>query len=305
MIEPTNGLIEIASNAKIPLTFFVDIGYLLSLEKFMTGFPELKNDHKKVTEQLAELVSKGHDLQLHIHPHWERSTYENGRWTCNTNGAYRLADFSDDEITSVFKRYKSKLDSFRPTPCRAFRAGGWCIQPFNRLKSIFEELELKIDSSVFPGGHFDGGNYEFDFRNAPNKPVYRFDDDVCVEKDDGPFSEYPIASFRYSPLFYWKLYVLGRLFPNEHKMIGDGQFMSQPGRKKAVLTRWTCNHVSTDGYYASRLDQIAAYYASKNWSHLVTIGHPKSMTKYSFRKLRAFIAKQGKNYSFLTFNDLP
>ena len=305
MIEPTNRLIELAETHDVRYTFFVDVGYICRLEEYMEEEPQLRQDYRVVCDQLTTLVRKGHDLQLHIHPHWERSTFENGKWTCNTKDAYRLNDFTDDEIAAIFKKYKAKLDGFRLSPCQAFRAGGWCIQPFNRLKPFFEEHQITIDSSVFPGGYFHSGNYYFDFRNAPLKSSYTFENDVCEEEENGKFTEFPIASYRYSPLFYWRLYVLGRLFPNQHKMIGDGKFMDQPGRKRSVLTRWTWNHVSTDGYYSSLLPKIFKHYKQRKWSSLVVIGHPKSMTNYSFRKLQQFIDGQGKKYVFRSFNDLP
>ena len=305
LIEPTNRLVELAEIHDVRFTFFVDIGYICRMEDFLSQSDQLQSDYILVCDQLKSLVKKGHDLQLHIHPHWEKSTFENGKWTCNTKHAYRLDDFNDDEIASIFKKYKAKLDSFRRSPSYAFRAGGWCIQPFERLKPFFEEHLLSIDSSVFPNGYFQSGNYYFDFRHAPAKSSYHFETDVVLEERTGRFTEYPIASYCYSPLFYWRLYVLGRLFPRQHKMIGDGQFMDQPGRKKAVLTGWTWNHVSTDGYYASLLTKITDHFFRKNWSDMVIIGHPKSMTNYSYKKLAEFLANRGTKYNFRSFNDLP
>lgn len=304
LIDPTNRLLTLAQKNEISLTFFVDVGYLLRLEDYKTNFPELETDYQQINEQLIELVKQGHDLQLHIHPHWEKSTYANGKWTMITKDAYRLADFDDDSVGSIFRRYKAKLDSYRSTPCHTFRAGGWCIQPFDKLKPYFEELGIRFDSSVFPGGFFASGNYQFDFRSAPNKAMYAFNDDVCKEVSDGKFIEYPIASWRYSPIFYWKLYILGRLFPHQHKMLGDGVFMDQPGRKRSVLSNWTWNHVSTDGYYASLLSKITRTFSDQKQSDMVVIGHPKSMTNFSFQHLNEFVAAQNTKHRFLTFSDI-
>ena len=82
-------------------------------------------------------------------------------------------------------------------------------------------------------------------------------------------------------------------------------YYDQPELKLSVLTRWTWNHVSTDGYYSSLLPKIFKHYKQRKWSSLVVIGHPKSMTNYSFRKLKQFIEDQGKKYVFRSFNDLP
>lgn len=65
----------------------------------------------------------------------------------------------------------------------AFRAGGWTIQPFCILKDCFKENGIVIDSSVMHGICQDNKYSKFDFRYAPNKEIYRFLDDVCVEDE--------------------------------------------------------------------------------------------------------------------------
>jgi hypothetical protein len=86
-------------------------------------------------------------------------------------------------------------------------------------------------------------------------------------------------------------------------MLGDGSFLKQPGRKKSVLTNFTWNHVSTDGYYASKLIQIEKRFEQNNTEHMVIIGHPKSMTKFSFNKLEDFLIRYHKKHQFLTFQN--
>jgi hypothetical protein len=134
--------------------------------------------------------------------------------------------------------------------------------------------------------------------------MYRFDEDVCEENLNGFFVEYPIATRCYSPLFYWELYVLGRLFPQRHKMLGDGQFLAQPGRKRANLTSTTITHVSTDGYYSSQLLKSVYEYQKMGYSSIVVIGHPKSMTEYSFKKLDQFLAITSKKHSFHSLSEV-
>ena len=212
-----------------------------------------------------------------------------------------MADFSDDEIERIVRTYTAYLNQLTGKKAQVFRAGGWCIQPFNRLEKVFKELEIRIDSSVFSGGHFEAGEYSFDFRTAPKKSNYRFSNDVCREDESGYFTEYPISSHVYSPLFYWRLYGLGRLFPAQHKMIGDGTFLAQPGRKKSVLTSFTHNHVSCDGYYASKLTTCLNKHLSANATDFVVIGHPKGLTQFSLKALERFVAK---NYTKHTFKAL-
>lgn len=298
MLEPTNALLKIAEKYTIPMTFFVDIGYLIKLEEFAPNNPSLQKDLDQVKAQLLDLHAKGHSLQLHIHPHWEKSIFANGKWNIETKNAYKLADFSDEEIERIVRTYATYLNNLTGKKAQVFRAGGWCIQPFSRLEKVFKELEIRVDSSVFSGGHFEAGEYSFDFRTAPKKSNYRFSSDVCVEDETGYFTEYPISSHVYSPLFYWRLYGLGRLFPAQHKMIGDGTFLAQPGRKKSVLTSFTHNHVSCDGYYASKLGRCMKLHENNQATDFVVIGHPKGLTQFSLKALERFVAKNYTKHSF-------
>ncbi len=304
MIEPTEKLLRMARKYSIPMTFFVDVGYLIRLETESAKHSSLKSDLSKVKNQITEMIECGCDVQLHIHPHWERSYYNGEKWVIEVDGCYKLSDFDEDELVHIVSFYKDYLEEISRKKVHTFRAGGWCIQPFDRLKDLFKEVGIKYDTSVFSGGYFESPHYYFDFRLAPKKSVYRFENDVCTEVESGFFTEFPISSLKYSPLFYWRLYILGRLFPKQHKMVGDGVFLSQPGRKKSVLTNFTWNHVSSDGYYVTKLDQSLAKLMNDSQSNMVIIGHPKSCTLFSFKRLDKFIRTNYINFSFLSFKDL-
>jgi hypothetical protein len=289
MIQPTNRLQQIAEKYKVGFTYFVDVGLLLAIERYQPDFPELKKDYEQILSQLSQLQITGNDLQLHIHPHWEKAIYDGKEWIINAAGNYKLTDFTDEEIARIVQTYKCKLEKIKGQPTPIYRAGGWCLQPFSRVKEVFKENNITIDSTVFQGGHYETAHYYFDFRNAPPNGKYRFEDDLCQEVENGFFTEYPIGGWKYSPLFYWNLYVRGRLNPQAHKMAGDGNFIPQPGRKWKHLTNSSWNHVSCDGYFSQKLKRITAHYVKKGRSNLVIIGHPKSQTEFSFKKLEAYL----------------
>ncbi|NRA12156.1 MAG: hypothetical protein HRT57_09405 [Crocinitomicaceae bacterium] len=297
MLEPTADLFNLARGKDVFLTFFVDVGYLIQAEKYS----ELKAELKSVKDQVQEMIALGHDVQLHIHPHWERAVYEDGRWTMNVEGVYKLSNFEQSESDDIVRSYKAYLENLIGRSVTAFRAGGWCVQPFTHVMDVFKEVGIKIDSSVITGDFMATSQYAVDFREAPQYSKYAFQNDVCQKNEDGEFIEYPISSLRYSPLFFWRLYILGRLKPGQHKMIGDGIFISQGGRKKLVLMAFTIGHVSSDGYYASKLN--AALEKSMNMEHneMVVIGHPKGNTKFSIKSLGNFINKNHKKHQFTSF----
>ncbi|WP_343636748.1 hypothetical protein [Fluviicola sp.] len=302
MIEPTDRLLAIARKHAIPMVFFVDVGFLIKLREYKEQFPELEADFERIKNQLYEILELNGEVQLHIHPHWEKSHYDGKKWVVVTDGCYKLSDFPDEEAETIVRKYHRFLSEFAGRKPTTYRAGGWCIQPFSQVEKVFRELEIEKDSTVFPGGKFESAHYQFDFTAvSPFRNPYRFRSDVTKAETDGYFLEIPIASWEFSPLFYWRLYALGRLNPADHKMIGDGSFLAQPGRKKSVLLNKTWNHVSSDGYYASQLMKQAKRYANRQVKTFVVIGHPKGMTNYSLKQLEAFVARTKTRYEFVNF----
>jgi peptidoglycan/xylan/chitin deacetylase (PgdA/CDA1 family) len=304
IIEPTNQLLTLAKNHQIPLVFFVDVGFLIKLNEYQEEYPNLKVDFQKIANQLQEMKALNCEIQLHIHPHWEKSVYDGEKWIIHTDNAYKLSNFSDSEAENIVRKYHRFLSDLTGTKMSTYRAGGWCIQPFSQIEKVFQELEIKMDSTVFPGGKFESEYYHFDFTQvAPFSNPYRFQSDVVKADSDGYFLEIPIASWEFSPLFYWRLYILGRLNPKDHKMIGDGSFLAQPGRKKSVLLHKTWNHVSSDGYYASLLEEQAEFYKRKQVKTFVVIGHPKGMTNFSLKRLNSFVENTKSTYQFVNYTE--
>ena len=205
IIEPTERLIEIANKHNIRMTFFIDIGYIIKLKKYKSKYIELEQDYKLITEQIQVLASSGHDVQLHIHPHWEDSYYDGSKWVMVTE-RYRLHDFSNDEIKDIVFRYKKSLEEITCNQIFTYRAGGWCIQPFSKIKQALKENGLWLDSTLFKNGTAKSSTHFFNFKNMPEKIQYSFEDDPLVEAPNGYFLEVPISSYKISLLFHLKTY---------------------------------------------------------------------------------------------------
>jgi hypothetical protein len=302
MLEPTKRLLELVRKFNAPMTFFVDAGFLWKLNNLSSQFPELKEQHDKISKQLHELLQSGCDVQLHVHPHWELTSYKGGQWQIPQDKGYRFAEFSNEEAKEIFLKYKNHLDSVLGRKTIAYRAGGWCIQPFKQIQDVFESSGLIYDSSVVPGMRFQAGVYDVDFTQAPkNKDIWSFNSDPCAIEDNGKFVELPISSVRYNPLFYWELYLRGKLNRAAHQFVGDGSFIPQPGRKWETLTKSQWNHASCDGFYASRMTKITREFQKNSREHLVFIGHPKGMTEFSFDALEKYLQKFQNKLNFQTF----
>lgn len=303
IIYPTSELIRIAENNDVRFVFFVDIGFIMKLDEYRKKFPQLEKDYHDITTQVKYLSSTEHDVQLHIHPHWEDSIYDGKKWNIDVT-RYKLSDFEDAQIEDIVRRYKNSLEEITGKPAFAFRAGGWCLQPFGKLEKVFKELGISLDSSVFRNGYFSSEQYSYDFRNAPDKDLYRFEEDVLVEKPNGYFTEIPISPIRNSPLFFWKLFLLGRKDPYLHKPLGDGQAMPAPGYRRKLLTRYTDNPVSVDGYNSHLLQSALNKLVRGKKEHMVVIGHPKALSRYSIGQLEEFIKQNKGKHNFTTFTKM-
>jgi hypothetical protein len=300
ILFPTSELIRIAEKHNVRFCFFVDCGFVLKLDEFRKKHPQLQKDYEAITEQIKYLSNTGHDIQLHIHPHWEDSYYNGERWIIDVK-RYKLVDFNETEIADIVYRYKKVLTELTGKQIFAYRAGGWCLQPFSKLKKAFIKNNITLDSSVFRNGFYSSENYNYDFRAAPDKDIYRFEDEPEKENANGFFTELPISAIRNSPLFFWKLFLLGRKNPYFHKPLGDGKAMAAPGQRKKMLTHYTDCTVSIDGYNASLLQKALKQLQKKKFEQMVVIGHPKALSRYSIQKLEEFIVKNKEINNFTTY----
>ena len=298
ILTPTAKLLKILDRYEIKATFFVDSGYLVKLEELKEQFPILEKEYKAICSQIKTLDRDGHSIQLHIHPHWEDSTFDGKRWNMNTK-RFRLHQFSETEIDNIVYRYKKVLTNIVGDKVFAYRAGGWSIQPFSKIKNALKKHNIYLDSTLFKNGKNDSHTHYFNFENMPNKTEWRFEDDPLEEKEDGFFKEIPISDYRLSPLFFWKLVYFKKFGGEEHKTFGDGSATGgSQFDKLRMLTRYTHSVVSIDGYKSSFLERAyQSFLKRRDCKNFVIIGHPKSISEYSLKKLEEFILNNKKrNY---------
>ncbi|MFT6985257.1 MAG: hypothetical protein ACJAT7_001065 [Psychromonas sp.] len=306
IIHPTKKLLELLDRHNYKVSLFVDAGFLVKLKQQSLEFPILKNQYDAIKEQLKSLSSQGHDIQLHIHPHWEDSYYDGNGWVINTQ-RYRLHDFSPQEIDEIVASYKQELESCSEQPIFAFRAGGWCLQPFETIKQALQDNNIWLDSTVFSQGHSDDPTRWFDFNAMPNKAYWYFDDDPLTIDQDGCFTELPISATKTSPLFFWKLALRKKFSSHLFTPFGDGHAMLA-NRSYYIerLTKTTYGPVMIDGSKAGQLEKAFKEHlklADKN-SIFNVMGHPKSLSPYSLIKLERFIKEHHNELTSITYQDL-
>ena len=216
MIKPTELLADIVGTYDSNMTVFWDILHYWKLKKFEAVFPQVKEDAGRIEEQIIKLANLGHDIQLHLHPHWLNTNYDGRKWQFNLED-YRLHCLTQSNnkeniksIAGCVREGKELIEkiiqkSIYNSQVNTFRAGGYCIQPFDQLSDVFRENGIFIDSSACFGIKLINGQHSYDFTGIPQKLKYRFNNDINIEDPEGMFIEFPIGSIRVSgyKILYW------------------------------------------------------------------------------------------------------
>lgn len=303
LIRPTAALLNCLDKFGIKATFFVDAAFLLRLSQI----PVLKVDFKTVCEHVSMLSSAGHSIQLHFHPQWLYSDYEEGKWKMDLEH-YKMSDMSDEDVERYLPEAHRLLQSLSSRPIIAFRAGGYSIMDFERYKNLFESLGVIKDTSVLRGRKSQTHFQYYDYSHVPSLSSYSFDNNLCCEDSSGFFMEYPITTKRtLSIITTIKTYIAMKQSGGKGKKWGDGKSISKEREKGNWLQlHWrmlfgkTWEIASIDSFGLS-LKSVFKY-AQQNikGEDFVIIGHPKNITPYSLSKLEEFISYIGKD-SFKTF----
>lgn len=282
ILEPTNKLLEIFSMYGIRATFYVDILYYLRLKNDSRTF----DDSLRVKDQLQNLVRAGHRIELHLHPHWLDAIYNGKDWEFPTYENYRLHNLPEGQIIDLFKQGKNELELIAKEiqadyTIISFRAGGFCIQPFEKLRKAFLDNNIRIDSSVVESFYGSGEAHEFDFRGAPINDFYRFSNDVLVHDESGDFIELPIHTF--------KMNFIGRIsnkiltLSNKYQFGGDGIFIGLKNDTylKGILNRFK----SIPKFYSLEFlhkSIIIREINKSKYNLIVVLSHPKTISPASF-----------------------
>jgi hypothetical protein len=296
ILAPTRLIIDVLKKNNGKAIFFVDTSWLAFLK---VNFPE---DFLLVSEQLVEIVNIGSSVELHLHPQWQSAYVTNDGIQFDNKANYRLHSFNDTEISEIFLSSKLLLESITKQQIKCFRAGGYCIEPFNQLKNAFEKAGIKYDFSVVPGMRLKtGGQYDFDFSSAPQSFVYCFENDVLKPVNDGSFVEIPLSTFR-NNIFYK---VINRVLLNlkQDRFFGDGKGIKKYPEsifnlliRSLILSKDLLSLDSTSNFFFKFLIK----FHFRNSGLLVIISHPKTLSKEGITNLSYIV----ENFSTLNSSEL-
>lgn len=295
LIKPTDLLLDTLHKNQITATFFIDVIYIEMLLKY-----KLFDDYAAIKRQIQRMVMEGHRVELHLHPHWYDAKLENNKWIFHRYNHYRIHSYSQDEIEEIFyKSIKILYDIISEVDknykLHSYRAGGWCVQPFQDIKKYLEENEIFFDSSVVPDLKSNNNIHYFDFKNIPKKCFYRFDNDVTKEDKNGKFIEIPISTSNIGIFFKIINKALLRLMDSKEFGDGSGIEMEKPSFINKIKS--SNRAISLENISRFLFECIIQNHKSKD---IIVVSHPKFLSNESFK----CIEKISKKHIFLTFKDI-
>lgn len=302
MIEPTYELSKALDINNSKMTVFWDILHYYRLMELENRDAKLKEERKLIDEQISYLISNGNDIQLHLHPHWLDAQYLNGEWVFNYEH-FNIHSLSEEEnpndirtilgCLSISKQLiENEIKKYNPDyKVTTFRAGGYLIEPFVKLKKAFEYNNIYFDSSVLPRMNKTDSVNAYDFRNYPSDNFYNFEDSPATSIRDGRFTEFPVTTIRI-PVYRNIIFSLIRYFKYsdlECGRLGTGSANKSNSDNKSflskvltLLTEPKLTAFTTDGNFAERFN----YMFNKIENNSSMILHPKLLNQHTLNILK-------------------
>ncbi len=300
LFEPTRVLLEFASRHELKLSFYIDAGMLDAMRRERDR-PAIQKGYDEIRRNVRQIHDAGHEIGLHVHPHWEDSRLDSGGWDF-TGSRYQPSMFASNEVSDVFDRYSNELNDITDGAVRSYRAGGFCIEPFNHIAPHLARNGIRIDSSVVPGAFLDDAEKGFDFRNAPSPGVWRFSDTPLRFDTDGDFIEVAISPLALPFFHYWGRLVdrlLGRKPPGTY---GDGT-SKKLGTREVLRRLAGAGRVSELSMDSAKAESLPNSRAVEELQLLHIMGHPKLVGDASLKALGSVLEKVG-SYRSLTVSEV-
>lgn len=114
---------------------------------FVDPMPALVWGVEAITDVVAPIIARGHDIQLHVHPDWLQIA--GSRNPLRVGEGFNIRDFGFEDQCAILDYARSTLIAAGAPAPVAFRAGNYAAND-NTLRAL-AELGMKFDTSHCPG----------------------------------------------------------------------------------------------------------------------------------------------------------
>lgn len=322
IVEPTNAILEVAERYGAKITaFFEVVEYWRLKQEWESGnhMGYASNPVEAMEKQVLDMIKRGHDVQLHLHPQWVDAKWEDGHWSVDLDN-WRLSDFKTSTMTLhqlISKGKQTIEDIIQPYypnyKCYAIRAGGYNAQPSEAIVEVMRESGLKVDSSVVPGAREQGALSLYDYSSAPAGVGQWHVADKLEEASKEPTGiiELPIVSFPIMRLLkYMSLTRIKSIFLNRKSAQASFSAKTSSGGESGGILKKI-------SFFFKKEYQTWDYCLFPCWLHryflrkiskqksrdtFVLIGHPKSLV--STKSLEFLLKKTTRDMKSISLIEL-
>lgn len=320
IVEPTNTIIDVAERYGAKMTVFFEVVEYWRLKQEWESGNHMgyeRNPAEAMEQQIVDLMKRGHDVQLHLHPQWVDAKWNNNHWEVDYRN-WRLGTFASSSMTlkELISKGKTTLEeiirpSFPDYKCCAIRAGGYNAQPSTAIVETMRECGLNVDSSIVPGAKELGSLSFYDYTCSPGNLGYWFASEKLEEpgNESSNLVEFPIASFPVVRLL--KFMSLTRI-----KSIMQNRKSAQASFSAKTSTGTNGGILSKISFFFKKEYQTWDFCLFPKWLHryflrkishqegrnaFVIIGHPKSLV--SQNSLDFLLRKTANNFNMPTLSE--
>lgn len=285
VVENTCEILEVLLETESKGLFFIDATHIWFANA---------NDQKQVLDGYMNIIKKiladGHDIGLHLHPHWLDAIAVDDHYTFKNLNNYSCGQFAMHQslkLTEISKFFLAFVSAADPAyKVKSFRAGGYCTQPNSLLLSMLKKLNIFVDLSVVPKMKTARIPFNFDYTSVSGSSPYRFSSDVCVQDLSGEFLEIPAYTYRLSSLrrIYEKL---ARKVTPGYALFHFGQGLAFAG---SLFDRLKPVHkvLTSDDCSLQQFDYAISRSSEKFYT---VVNHPKLLSKQARSNLEKVCLK--------------
>lgn len=328
LIEPTYELSKTLNNLGVSGVFFTDVCFPMAFKNSSNA--EIISFIDEYNKQLRNLAIMGHDIQLHIHPHWLHAQIDEMRNVTFNKKYYRLHNYDcldgDLSINDIIHNGIEYLNNtIKPCKqlykCIAYRAGGFCLQPEKQILMALYENGIKIDSSVALFHSHNGTDMYYDYSKFDVSSFYVPVSNGFAARSNDAISNslFEVAIGGYNTPIIKNIIskMNGGYYDSKRGHGMQLQSLSNPTscisavtrRLKGILT--SPLQMSIDFYNARSLSSMIYCFANKhNYKHsdvfIALVGHPKGMNDFHYSSITALVNefKKDKQVQFVTMDEI-